>query len=133
MSTTQIPIGVGANGTGVSAVAINVGWNIATPGTALDVLLVNVNSPCTPQIVNLVMGNNTFNSTTCPALPQAAGVVLIPPTGNGQLLTLKGAAGDTGNAISSVAPSTWVFPPTPPTTFVINAGGAVTGYGLLFF
>lgn len=133
MSTTQIPIGVGANGTGVSAVAINVGWNIATPGTALDVLLVNVNSPCTPQVINLSSGNNTINATVCPALPQAGGVVLIPPTGNGQLLTLKGITADTGISISRAAPTVYTFSPTPPSSFVINAGGAVTGFGLMFF
>lgn len=133
MSTTHIPIGVGANGTGVSVVAINVGWTISTPGTALDTQLINVNSPCTPQVVNLTMGNNTFNATTCPALPQAGGVVLIPPNGNGQLLTLKAVTGDTGLPISSVAPSMYNFSPTPPSQFVINAGGAVTGFGLMFF
>lgn len=133
MSTTHIPIGVGANGVGVSVVAINVGWTLSTPGTALDTQLINVNSPCTPQSVNLVMGDNTINATTCPALPQAGGVVLIPPNGNGQLLTLKVVAGDTGLPISAVAPSVYSFSPTPPTSFIINAGGAVTGFQLLWF
>lgn len=133
MATTHQNVGIGSGGAGVSLVSITAGFTISTPGLALDTQLVNVNSPCTPQVLNLISGNNTINATTCPALPQAGGVVLIPPTGNGQALTLKGVALDTGLSISTVAPTVYSFSPAPPTSFVINAGGAVTGFGLLWF
>jgi len=100
--------------------------------TGLDFTMYNANSPAVVQYLDLANGANTINSTTCPALAQAGGVVLIPPSGNGQTITLKGVTGDTGIALSLTAPTFIPFAVSPPSSFVITTNGAITGFKLAF-
>lgn len=70
---------------------------------------------------DLSAGANTIT------IPSGATCVMItPPSGNTQALTLKGVSGDTGIAISKTKPTLLSFD-TPPANFVINAAGSVTG------
>lgn len=78
--------------------------------------------------VVLASGANTITVPTAASgggLP--AGFFLIPPPGNTQTLTLKGVTGDTGIPISPTQPTVISFAAAPPTSFVITAGGTVTG------
>lgn len=75
------------------------------------------------QTTNVAVGTNT--TITVPATPlQATGVVIIPPTNNANALTLKGVSGDTGIAISPVAPTFIPFATSPPASFVMNAASS---------
>lgn len=133
MIQQQVFIGIGSGGVGTSTTSLVVNFSLATTGEAINFEIFNANSPATLQSVNLVSGNNTFNTTTCPALLQAGAVMIIPPTGNGEALTIKGITADTGLSISPVMPTTLGLSPTPLTSFVINSAGTVTGLQLLFF
>lgn len=57
---------------------------------------------------------------------------IIPPAGNTQSLTLKGVTGDTGLVLSLTEPMTLTFKATPATTFLIVAGGTVTGLRIVW-
>ncbi len=74
-----------------------------------------------PSTQALTTGPNTVS---VPA--GAMGVKIKPPPTNGQTITLKGVTGDTGNALSKVEPTTWLFDTIPPATFVLTVGGNVT-------
>lgn len=130
--TTFLPYGFGSGGVGTATLVLTGTFNFTgtTLGNAIDFQLFNSNSPCDIQILNLVTGANTINATNCPALATAGGVWLMPPTGNGQTVTLKGASGDTGIALSLSCPTFISFASTPPTTIVLTSGGAITGYKL---
>ena len=81
-------------------------------------------SPGTVEIKTLALGANTITPPTGGSTPLS--VTCVPPSGNAQTLTLKGVTGDTGIALSLTAPFT-VTLGTGTTTFVITAGGTVTG------
>lgn len=131
--TTNINIGTGTGGAGQSTLTLQAAINLSTDAaTAASFSLFNANSPCTPQVINLISGANTINAAACPALPQSGGVLLIPPAGNIVTLTLKGVTGDTGVALSLTAP-TWIpFTSTPPSAFVITTNSTITGFVLLW-
>lgn len=128
MIEQHVNIGIGSGGVGTSTSQLLVTFALSTTGDAINIQLFNPNSPCVLQSLNLTSGNNTINATVCPALPQAGGMILIPPTDNGQTLALKGITADTGIAISLVSPTLIGLAPAPPTSFVITAGGAITGF-----
>jgi hypothetical protein len=77
------------------------------------------------QLVNLVLGANTITvplgGSTVPT-----SVVIIPPSGNVNLITLKGVTGDTGVALHKTDP-TQIAIDSSMTTFVLNAAAAITG------
>ncbi len=133
MATVNVNIGTGSGGAGQSTVTLLAAMNLSTDAaTALNFSLFNPNSPCTPQVINLAIGANTIDATACPALPQAGGVFLVPPSGNIVTLTLKGVTGDTGVALSVSAPTFIAFPTAPPTSFVITTNSTITGFTLLW-
>jgi hypothetical protein len=78
--------------------------------------------------VTLASGANTITVPT-----NAAGCVIIPPSGNTQTLTLKGVTGDTGIALSKTNPFMLAFDSTPPASFVITAGALTTGITAIIF
>jgi hypothetical protein len=92
----------------------------------LDLNIFNANSPTQIQSLTLSSGANTINATSCPALPNSGGVWIIPPAANAVTLALKGISVDTGISLNLTVPFFYPFPITPPTSFVITAGGAVT-------
>ncbi len=76
----------------------------------------NIYSIQSQQVQALTAGNNTI---TVP--PNAGGIILIPPSANTSLLTLKGVAGDTGIPVNKLLPFVFAFDTTPPASIVINA------------
>jgi hypothetical protein len=61
------------------------------------------------------------------------GVMIIPPNGNVNPMTLKGAALDTGVELSATKPSTILFGVTPPASIFLYSGGSINGLRLLWF
>ena len=124
-------IGTGTGGVGAATIRMLAQTNLAgDTGTLLDYTLANNYSPCCVQILTLSSGANTIDATSSPMIAQAGGVWIIPPSTNTQTLTLKGVTGDTGIAISKVAPTFIAFYTTPPTSFVLTAGAQITGVKL---
>jgi hypothetical protein len=81
------------------------------------------------EFKNLSSGDNTI---TLPTTPNAVtAVLIIPPSANTQAITLKGAGGDTGISLSKTKP-TWIHLGTAPASFILNAGGTVTGLCLVW-
>lgn len=134
MSTTFLPFGITTGGVGTATVIVTATFNLtgSTLGNALDYQFYNQNSPCDVQLMNLDSGANLINTNSCPALPTAGGVWLIPPTGNATSVSLKGISADTGIALSLTIPTFIPFQVTPPASFVLTAAGAITGYKLAF-
>jgi len=79
--------------------------------------------------VSLGSGANTI---TVPA-GVVGGVVIKPPSGNTQTLTLKGVTGDTGVPVSKVNGTMLAFDTSPPASFVLTAGGAIANVELYWF
>lgn len=77
------------------------------------------------QLVNLSSGANTI---TVPS--GAVAVTIIPPAANAVAMTLKGVAGDTGIALSLLAPSSISL--LSVSSFVINAASAITGVRFIY-
>ena len=75
---------------------------------------------------NLTTGANTITIPTAPTTP--TGVIMYPPAGNTQTITVKGITGDTGLPISPTAPFAWGFPAAPPANFVLTVGGNINGF-----
>jgi len=88
----------------------------------------NVNSPATDQFVNLAMGANTI---TAPVAAAPTRLTIQPPSGNTQLITLKGVAGDTGVPIHKTDPTS-VALDSSVTTLVLNAAAIVNGVRLIW-
>lgn len=134
MATTYTNIGTSTGGVGTAAISLQAQTNItgADPGNAFNAVLFNSNSPANVQALTLASGANTINATNCPALANAGAVFLVPPSTNTQTITLKGASGDTGIALSLTAPHMLTFPVTPPSSFVLTTGGIITGFLLIW-
>ncbi len=113
-------ISVGATVTGTPTVGTdNIGPFNLTTGTAAAVRR---------DIVDLSAGANSI------AIPTGAvGVLIIPPSGNGQTLVLEGAAADTGLKIHKTNPTFLSLETSSPSTaIVLTAGGTVTGMVVQF-
>ena len=85
----------------------------------------NANAPGDIDVLELAAGNNTITLPTGGSAPK--GATIIPPPGNVQTMTLKGVGGDTGIPMHLTDPSTITFATPPPASFVITAGGIITG------
>lgn len=72
------------------------------------------------QWVALSSGDNTITIDS-----EATACVIEPPSDNTQTITLKGDAGDTGVALDPAQPTVLSFADTPPSSIILNAGGAV--------
>ena len=89
----------------------------------------NANSPAQVQILTLAPGANTISVPTGGTAPTA--VLIIPPSGNTQLMTLKGVTGDTGVPIHKTDPTNIALDSTC-ASLVLNAAGTVTGLRLIW-
>jgi hypothetical protein len=81
------------------------------------------------EIKTLASGANTITVPTSGTVPTS--VTIIPPSGNTQLITLKGVSGDTGVGLHLTDPTS-IGLGTAVTTFVLNAAGTVTGLRLVW-
>lgn len=135
MATTYLNTGATASPyASTSTAQLNIAFDFTGDSAlALDFQLFNSASPATSQVLNLANGDNTINATNCPALTYASGLVIVPPNGNGNAITIKGIGADTGLPISPIAPFIYPFAVTPPTSFVINTTGGITGVTLIWF
>ena len=99
-------------------------YTVDTVGTQVINAASNAASPGSVEIKTLASGANTITPPTGGSSPVS--VTCVPPAGNTQTLTLKGVTGDTGFGLHLTDPFT-VTLATTTTTFVITAGGTVTG------
>lgn len=88
--------------------------------TALDWVVSNPGSPCNVQVLSGAVTTLTLNATTCPALPTAGGVWIVPAAGQGNI-SIKGISADTGINLSGAVPTFLPFTVTPPTSFVLTS------------
>lgn len=132
-ATTNLNYGTGTGGVGAATITLQAAINVDSDlASVLSFAMFNANSPCTPQLLDLISGANTISATNCPALAQCGAVVIAPPAGNIVTLTLKGVTGDTGIALSLSAPTLLQFATTPPTSFVITTNNTITGMRLFW-
>lgn len=96
-------------------------------GTQSVVAATNAASPGGVDIITLAGGVNTVTVPTGGTTPTA--VTILPPSGNTQTLILKGVTGDTGVGLHLTDPTTIALAASV-TTFVLTAGGTVTGLRL---
>lgn len=89
----------------------------------------NGTSPGSITIHSLSAGDNTITVPTGGATVK--GATIIPPAGNVQAITLKGVGGDTGIPLSKLDPASISFE-TAPATFILNAGGIITGLRIIW-
>src|SRR5712691_11069954 len=87
------------------------------------VAAVNASGSGQNQLVNLSSGANTI---TPPAGAKA--VTIVPPSANAVTITMKGVTGDTGVGLHLTDPTSIGLASTG--TFVLTAGGAITGVRL---
>lgn len=74
--------------------------------------------------LDLISGANTI---TLPA-GTVRGATIVPPSGNTEVITLKGVTGDTGIPLHVTDPTSISFDAsTPPVSFVLTVGGNITG------
>ena len=89
----------------------------------------NAASPGQIDIINLASGANTLTAPTGGTTPKC--LIIIPPPGNTQTLTLKGVTGDTGVAMHLTDPTLVSLAGTF-TTLCLTAGGVVIGVRLIW-
>jgi hypothetical protein len=89
----------------------------------------NAASPGQVDIVTLASGANTITPPSGGSTPKAC--TIVPPAGNTNTITLKGISGDTGVALHKTDPSVIALD-NPSGTFVLMAGGTITGARLIW-
>lgn len=87
----------------------------------------NAASPGQIEVKTLSSGANTITVPTGGATVVAC--TIVPPTGNTTSITLKGITGDTGIRIHNTDPTSLAIDSSV-TTFVLTAGGTITGVRL---
>lgn len=98
-----------------------------TVGTQTVAAASNAASPGQVELKTLASGANTITAPTGGSTPTAC--TILPPSGNTQTITLKGVTGDTGVALHLTDPTTIALASSV-TTFVLTAGGTITGIRL---
>lgn len=89
----------------------------------------NAASPGQIEIKSLAAGANTITPPGGGTTPKSC--TIIPPSGNTQLITLKGVGGDTGVALHKTDPTTIALD-SPTATFVLNAAALIDGVRLVW-
>lgn len=90
----------------------------------------NTDSPAVIQLINLTSGATTV-AIPISGTAKPRSVTIVPPALNTTELTLKGVSGDTGVILHLTDPTT-VSLSTAPSSFVIAAGGNLTGLRLIW-
>lgn len=101
----------------------------AVDGTQELAAATNQDSPAAVELKTLASGNNTISVPTSGEVPTAC--TIVPPGDNETAITLKGANADTGIRLHDTDPTTIALDDTV-TSFVLNAGGTVTGVRLFW-
>lgn len=105
---------------------ITINYTTDVVGSETLAAAINPNSPASVTIHALISGDNTITVPASGGFATVKGATIVPPAGNAQNITLKGAGADTGIALSQVDPTSIGFQ-TAPATFILNAGGAING------
>lgn len=92
--------------------------------------LENEVSPGEVVIQSLILGANTITAPVVSGLV-VTGLMIIPPSGNTSLMTLKGVTGDTGVPIHKTDPTSLALDTTF-VSLVINAAAAIVGVRLVW-
>lgn len=87
----------------------------------------NTNSPATSIITTLALGNNTITKPTGGSTSVA--LTIVPPSGNTNLITLKGVNGDTGIPLHLTDPTVIALDSTF-SSLVLNAAAQIVGLRL---
>lgn len=128
MATRSIGTGAGGNCTATLQVVVQYGGGpFGAQSFVLDILQ-NANATADARTVALANGDNTI---TVPAT--ASGAVLLAPATNAVAWKTIGAAAGTGIAQCLTGMEILTFPASPPASFIINAGGAIAGFQIIFF
>ena len=88
----------------------------------------NTTSPAVITVVNLTTGNNTITVPT--AGGTATAVLIIPPAGNTNTLTIKGDAGDTGVSLHRTNPS--LIGLNSVSSFILTTGGVINNTRFIY-
>lgn len=90
-------------------------------------------SPASNQMVSLL--GLTDNEIEVPDMDgfDTHGVMIVPPDGNINEITLKGIAGDTGVVLSATKQSLINFGVAPPASIFLYSGGSINGLRLIWF
>jgi hypothetical protein len=94
--------------------------------SALD----NIVSPGMEVIQTLALGANTITAPVISGIV-ITGLLIIPPAGNVNLITLKGVAGDTGVALHKTDPTSLSLNTTF-VSLVLNAAATIVGVRLVW-
>lgn len=79
------------------------------------------------QVQRIVLQSGA-NTITCPTVPAPNGCIIVLPSTNTAIVTLKGVTGDTGIAIGKTTTQVITWDPTAvPTSFVLNSASTQTG------
>lgn len=87
-------------------------------------------SPGSSDIISLALGANTITAPVVSGLV-VTGLMIIPPSGNTSLITLKGVTGDTGIPIHFTDPTSLALDTTF-VSLVLNAVAAIVGVRLIW-
>lgn len=89
----------------------------------------NTASPAERDVVTLAAGANTISAPS--GGTTVSGLTIIPPSGNTNVITLKGVDGDTGVALHLTDPTSIALPSTF-TSLVLNAAAEIVGVVLIW-
>jgi hypothetical protein len=89
----------------------------------------NDDAPGAIDMLTLASGANTVNVPGGGST--VTGATIIPPAGNTQSIVLKGVTGDTGIRLHDTDPTSIALDSSV-TSFVLTAGGTVTGLRILW-
>lgn len=109
---------------------ISVDYSVDITDNFLLTTASNAASPASITIHTLVLGANTITLPTGGST--VVGATIIPPAENTQTLTLKGITGDTGIVLHKTDPISISFDTSPPVSFILTAGGTITGLKIIW-
>ncbi len=98
-------------------------------GTETISAATNAASPAQIQLLTLASGANTITVPTGGST--VTGCLISPPTGNTTSIILKGVTGDTGIRLHNTDPTSIAIDSSV-ATFVLTAGGTITGVRLFY-
>ena len=113
-----------------SSVTIRVQFSGDITTSIIQSALDNAVSPGESDIISLALGANTITAPVVSGII-VTGLMIIPPAGNINLMTLKGVAGDTGIPLHLTNP-TFIPLNTTFVSLVINAAAAIVGVRLVW-
>lgn len=113
----------------MATASIQINGNIQGTSTGTRVIgpITLTSATANGQVQQVVLASGT-NTITVPATPAPNGCIIVLPSTNTAVVTLKGVAGDTGIAIGKTTTSVLNWDPTAvPASFVLNSAALQTG------